>query len=134
MFVRRLLAICLLILLPLQFSWAAVASYCGHEAQIDATHFGHHEHKHHAKSIERTSWDANQHVDSVTSVGAGDGTSPGALDLDCGHCHGTYAMILALLPALSGALPTVPPSAALDRADGAQAPSRPERPQWLPLA
>jgi len=29
--VRRILAILLLAVLPFQFSWAAVASYCGHE-------------------------------------------------------------------------------------------------------
>jgi hypothetical protein len=45
--VRRFLAIVLLALLPLQFSWAAVASYCEHETQGQhAEHFGHHDHDH----------------------------------------------------------------------------------------
>ena len=43
---RRWIAIFILIL-PLQFSWAAVASYCQHESEPAKTeHIGHHEHKH----------------------------------------------------------------------------------------
>ncbi|NBT82917.1 MAG: hypothetical protein EBT56_15195 [Betaproteobacteria bacterium] len=33
---RKFLAIFLLVLLPLQFSWAAVAGYCQHEAGVTA--------------------------------------------------------------------------------------------------
>ena len=36
----------MLALLPLQFSWAAVAAYCGHETGQHAEHLGHHEHRH----------------------------------------------------------------------------------------
>ncbi|NCV41106.1 MAG: hypothetical protein EBW11_11190 [Betaproteobacteria bacterium] len=39
---RKFLAIFLLVLLPLQFSWAAVAGYCQHEAGVTANHPGHH--------------------------------------------------------------------------------------------
>ena len=37
---RRWFAIALLVLLPFQFTWAAVASYCGHESDAQAQHFG----------------------------------------------------------------------------------------------
>ena len=41
---RRWLAILLLVCLPLQFSWAAVADYCMHESGETADHVGHHDH------------------------------------------------------------------------------------------
>ena len=126
--VRRLLAIVLLALLPLQFSWAAVASYCGHETQAGAGHLGHHEHPQHAGEAGAAEpvadADANPGVDQA----------PGAMDLDCGHCHGHCSVMPTLLAGLPGALATAPPSASLDESGGAHAPSRPERPQWLPLA
>ena len=127
---RRLLAIVLLALLPLQFSWAAVASYCGHETQAGVEHFGHHDHQHHADASDGAGPDAN--LDA--NANAADGKAPGAMDLDCGHCHGTCSMMLNLLSALPGALSTAPPGATLDESGGAHAPTRPERPQWLPLA
>jgi hypothetical protein len=43
---RRYLAIFLLVLLPLQYSWAAMASYCEHETSVTAKHPGHHTHDH----------------------------------------------------------------------------------------
>jgi len=43
---KKFLAIFLLVLLPLQFSWAAMASYCEHETSVTATHPGHHTHDH----------------------------------------------------------------------------------------
>ena len=36
----------LMIVLPVQFTWAAASGFCGHESGIAAKHFGHHEHKH----------------------------------------------------------------------------------------
>jgi hypothetical protein len=128
--VRRFLTILLLALLPLQFSWAAVASYCGHEAQVGVEHFGHHEHQHHADTNEAAGLDASP--DGASD--AGDGKAPGAMDLDCGHCHGTCGVILNLSTSVTGVLSTMPPSATLDESGGAHAPTRPERPQWLPLA
>jgi hypothetical protein len=128
--VRRFLAIVLLALLPLQFSWAAVASYCGHEEQAGATHFGHHEHQHHADA----GADAEGIVGPDTTADAPGDMAPGAMDLDCNHCHGYCSVMLTLPSGLPGALSTEAPCATLDEAGGAHAPTRPERPQWLPLA
>jgi hypothetical protein len=127
--VRRLLATLLLALLPLQFSWAAVAVYCGHEAQAGAGHFGHHEHQHHANANS----DAAPVADLDAPTDAQAEKAPGALDLDCGHCHGACCVMLTLPLGLPGALSTAPPSASLDEMGGAHAPIRPERPKWLPL-
>lgn len=40
---RRWLAVLMMVLLPFQFSWAAVANYCGQETGAAADYFGHHD-------------------------------------------------------------------------------------------
>jgi hypothetical protein len=123
--VRRFLAIVLLAMLPLQFSWAAVASYCEHETQ-GTGHFGHHEHEHHA--------DAGPNAEPAAEADAPGDKAPGAMDLDCGHCHGQCSVMPTLSAKIPGTLSTAPPSAFANEAGGAHAPARPERPQWLRLA
>lgn len=117
---RRWLALVLLALLPLQFSWAAVAAYCGHEAGEAALHVGHHEHAH--AGLPEASPD----------ISAAD---PGAVaDFDCGHCHGSGASLPA---AQRDVDPAGLATARVTSAPGAlrtRAPSPPERPQWRPLA
>lgn len=120
--VRRILAIVLLALLPLQFSWAAVASYCEHEASVGAGHLGHHEHPQHGA--------APVDVDNDHS----DDPAAGSPDVDCGHCHGHSTGLPALPEGLPAGVSTVAPRASADEAGGAHAPARPERPQWAPLA
>lgn len=124
--VRRFLAIFLLALLPLQFSWAAVASYCSHETQAGSGHFGHHahEHQHHA--------DADADLDSSAEASADEAL--GAMDLDCGHCHGYCSAMFTLPSVLPAGLSTAAPNAQVDEHGAAAAPTRPERPKWLPLA
>lgn len=114
---RRWLAILLLVLLPAQFSWAKLAAYCAHGAGSAAWHLGHH--------------DKAQHGHAQP---AADEATPGALDHDCGHCHGQLVVILGvpLQP-----LPAVAATAyfslnAPNRA--APVPRPPERPQWAALA
>jgi hypothetical protein len=136
--VRRYLAIFLLAMLPLQFSWAAVASYCGHETQASTGYFGHHAHEHHAHAGSDAGPAADVGTDLTSAPDEAGGVNrdnlPGAMDLDCGHCHGTCSAMLTLPMGLPGALSTALPSATLDETSGAHAPTRPERPQWLPLA
>lgn len=129
---RRFLAIVLFALMPLQFSWAAVASYCEHETQAGAGHIGHHEHEHHADAAVDADADA---VAVATADASADGDKAlGAVDLDCGHCHGHCNVMLTLTMGLPGTLAAAPRCASADGSSGAHAPSRPERPQWLPLA
>lgn len=67
---RRLAAIFVLIVLPLQWTYAAVAEYCQHEANRTAQqHVGHH---------------AHNHVDPPSDQ---DGSKNGSLDWDCPACH-----------------------------------------------
>ena len=94
---RRLFMIFLLVLMPLQLSWAAIASYCQHETGAAAKHFGHHDHQHKATDGKET---------------APDPAKTGGGDPDCASCHA----------GCSSALPgevTLPPmfSSSLDIAD-----------------
>ena len=118
---RRWLAILMLALLPLQFSWAAVAVYCGHESDPQAQHLGHHEHQHTGQ--------ATADHDSAPA----DQSAPAGFDFDCGHCHGTCAGMCVSMDET----PLILTSRPLTPAQGVWrtiAQSPPERPQWLPLA
>ena len=74
-FMRRYLLVLMMVLLPLQWSWAAAASVCAHESG-KAHHLGHHEYKHGAGSLTGKS-------DTNKSDGASLGSHP-----DCQVCHG----------------------------------------------
>jgi hypothetical protein len=70
---RRILYIVLMLLLPLQWSWASAASVCAHEEQSQAAHFGHHEHAYQGAAHDYT----------------GDSQAGSLADHpDCGVCHG----------------------------------------------
>lgn len=77
---KRYFLIFLLVLLPLQFSWALAGTYCTHEQELTSQHFGHHVHKH-----EKTG-------DPVTET-----SQKAKADLDCDYCH--HAPASALFPA-----------------------------------
>ena len=91
---RRLVLVCMMFLLPVQWTWAAAAAYCAHEAPAAAAkHIGHHEHAHKSSG-----------TDSSKKVQAG------ALDLDCEYCHLSAAQWLPALhdivqPAMGGISP-----------------------------
>ena len=67
---RRFLAVFLLLLLPLQFAFAAAAPYCALEKAKVATHFGHHE-----------------HPDAPAPEPVDDGDDNKGKLHDCGICH-----------------------------------------------
>jgi hypothetical protein len=119
---RRWFIIALLAFLPVQFTWAAMASYCNHESGVQAQHMGHHDHQHEGESANPTA-DAD-----ATSTDA-----PTGKHLDCGHCHsGCIGMPILIGSALRCAT-SHPVAQAADLVPShAQAP--PERPQWLRLA
>jgi hypothetical protein len=122
---RRWFAILLLVCLPLQFSWAAVASYCGHGTEASVDHFGHHDHEGHGHSIRDL--DADQKVQP-------DGAAADVSVSDCGHCHGYCAGMLEMAYGFIAQVHSNAPPAlgAAPRAERVVAP--PERPQWAPLA
>lgn len=80
---RRFFSLLLMLLLPLQFSFAAAAAYCVDEKPEVAAHFGHHDH-------------ADADLTAADDADAG--------QADCGVCH------LACAKAQSAIyLPTVTP-------------------------
>jgi hypothetical protein len=67
---RRIFALFILCILPLQWTYAAVADYCQHEtAPAAQQHAGHHDHQH------------------VEPPGDKESSNKGVLDLDCPACH-----------------------------------------------
>jgi hypothetical protein len=114
--VKRLILIALLFLIPFQFAWAGMGSYCQHEDGKDAMHFGHHAHQHEGKK------DAS---DSKTKFGK--------VDLDCGACHGVNAIFVSSVDPVLIPLGTdsSEPRALLYTS---HIPDGPRRPDRLPVA
>ena len=81
----RALLLALLLVLPLQFSWAATARYCGHEpaqAQPEGQHPGHHSHQHRTVQGKATQASSSVLTRAVASQ---------LPDADCGFCHASVA-------------------------------------------
>ena len=69
---RSFVHVLLALLLLLQGTWAASASYCDHEQPSATAHYGHHVHQHLGQS------DSSESVTKIQFAG---------VDLDCGTCH-----------------------------------------------
>ncbi len=116
---RRWLLVLLLVLLPLQLTWAAVGVYCTHERQPTAQHLGHHQHEHAASA----SGQAISTFVDVASVGH-----------DCGVCHANCSVAFQTTSSLPN-LNSVPIRSDIRLASYlTRYQDLPERPQWLPLA
>lgn len=116
---RRWFLIFLVVFLPMQLSWAAVASYCEHETEATAQHVGHHEHQHQADA---------QPADSDSPK------ATGTVDADCGACHaGCCTAMLQSIPLLTICQSSDAHSAPALRLSSHPA-SLPERPNWADLA
>lgn len=87
---RRLILVFMMCLLPLQWSWAAAASLCSHEAGQE-WHFGHHEHQHHASPTLQCGGEE-----------PGAAEQPGAHP-DCQVCHGIGAACTATVTGMAQA-------------------------------
>lgn len=109
---KRLFALFLMLVLPLQISWAVAGSYCAHEESSSAQHFGHHVHVHQVQPDDP------------------DSKSPLESHPDCSSCHhvtfsvlvdgvqvGSVAQLRVIAPHLVSAFPSIPPG-------------EPERPKW----
>ncbi len=104
---RKFVAVLFLLILPLQWSTAAVAAYCQHEQDGKAQqHVGHHAHEHQASAAQTDSDPGNSDFDA-----------------DCPSCHAHFAQAVIdvappMLPASQGRdamayrafLPTPPPA------------------------
>ncbi|MET3133552.1 cytochrome c553 [Oxalobacteraceae bacterium GrIS 1.11] len=114
---KKFFLILLMIVLPLQMSWAAASAYCQHEEGQSARHLGHHSHQHQAK--------AEAKAEQPPAKQAG-----GQVHSDCHFCH---AMGVAALPAISGLATLSPGSLAIAAAPSfysSHIPDGPKRPNW----
>lgn len=155
---RRWLAVFLLILLPLQLSWAVAATYCGHEADPAARHVGHHEHRHEgddrsggtspggiavAAAIDlagAAQSDAPSPAPTEPPMQAADTLSsaadkgapqpPPCVDDDCGFCHLGHTQPVASTPLELPTLGAPVASAAAPEPWSSRGPDRRERPNW----
>ena len=112
---RWLVVVFMLLVLPVQFVWAAAAPYCAHEAASAASkHPGHHQHVH------QGSGDAAKAGD--------DGAGSGMNHSDCASCHAGTA---ATLPLPAAELATGPREVLREQPPPryrSHTPSGPERP------
>jgi hypothetical protein len=122
---RRLVMIFLLVLMPLQLSWAAMSAYCLHKTDSgsSAQQGDEHQHKH-----AHLMTDASQQEHS-------DSHATGSADADSGVCHAGHGTAIFD----SGPLPAVSVSSETYSAYQIQVPSPPalplpERPNWADLA
>ena len=112
---KQLVLTLLMLMLPLQFSWAGVSVYCQHETGAAAQHVGHHDHQHHQSP----------------DTGDDDGGAPGKAHADCGYCH--LAHSCAAVPAVSTPAficdgMAIDPQPVTPRS---YFPDGPERPNWM---
>lgn len=113
---KRLALLLVLIVLPLQATWAAVSAYCTHENGVSSQHFGHHFHKHRASASDLSGGDPSR------------GNS--GPDNDCGFCHLNLKLAHSTL-----SMPQADVDPQLDgcsRLDlySSFVPQGPERPKW----
>ena len=114
---KHFFAILLLLMLPLQWSFAAVAEYCQHEELVTAQdHVGHHAHKH----VERVNKSPD---DKAKKISFG--------DLDCPSCQHSTAVAILDLPRATLPHASVAPIIFLSQSIPHRSPDNPFRP---PLA
>jgi hypothetical protein len=115
---KRLLVVFLLLALPLHFSWAVAASYCQHESDPTAHHFGHHTHQHQGSALGND--DAAK--------------SPLNVHGDCSICHlscpAAAVSVQSVSVMVAGSFVAANPTDTLPSI----VPEAPERPNWLPVA
>ena len=104
---RRVFLICLMVLLPFQFSWSAAAATCMHEHLEGSSHWGHHE----AEHVENAS--PEPETDHAASLDAENRS--GAVNVDHHHLPGVYPFpSLSFQPFLVGTASTSPPELSVD--------------------
>jgi hypothetical protein len=116
---KKYLAIFLLALLSLQFSWAAVVGYWQHETSVTAKHLGHHTHKHQSADHQESSKN----------------TSPStSMDHDCVTCHLCCTAALTTNPNTTTLATTDSHQLFVQSSISQLYKQRPERPKWPLLA
>lgn len=112
---KKLFLIFLLVVMPLQSSWAMVAIYCQPENEVTAKHFGHHEHQH------------EHHHAQAGPDSDGDLKSTS----DCLDCHGLHSGIAVSSFDVAPSGPIAGPPADVKARLISTSTSRPEKPKWF---
>ncbi|OYO32606.1 cation efflux protein, CzcI family [Janthinobacterium sp. PC23-8] len=118
---KKFFLLLLLLVLPLQMSWAAASAYCLHEEGKAARHLGHHSHQHQADA------------DTDKSEPGKDLKAKGQPHSDCHVCHGIGHAWLppgASMPVFDSASMAVDSSSVLYVS---HIPDGPKRPDWSPV-
>ncbi|WP_067272310.1 hypothetical protein [Mitsuaria sp. 7] len=140
---RRWLTVFLLILLPLQLSWAVAATYCAHEADPAVNHIGHHEHRHEASReasgakaaaeasmSEKTPEKVTERAPEKAPEKATDKALT-CVDDDCGFCHLGHSQPVASTPIVLPAVESLVTTGSAADVWSSRGPDRRERPNWL---
>jgi cytochrome c553 len=119
---RRLVTIFLLVLMPMQLSWAALSAYCPHETGLSVRQVDDHNHKH-------------APLAAADQEDLSDPHASGSADADSGVCHAGHGTALFG----SRRQPAVSVSSETYTAYQIEVPSPPhlplpERPNWADLA
>jgi hypothetical protein len=118
---RRLVAILLLMVLSVQFTWAAAASYCEHEKDTTTQHVGHHDHQH-ATNVSP--------ADKAADAPDQDGSKASGTHADCAYCQlsaaKSFSTVALVLPGAAASSPALPPPAVVE----SHLFERIERPKW----
>jgi hypothetical protein len=120
---RRWLTLLLLVMLPLQFTWAAAAAYCQHEQAPAARHMGHHEHEHPGAQGEQQQGKKAADPDATKAAKVFG-------DTDCGYCQLSAAKPLQVQGFMIAALTDPPTRDASVPPLQTRDPDRRERPNW----
>lgn len=110
---KRLLILFMLLILPLQATWAVASAYCQHEQGTATQHFGHHAHQHQAADKDKS-----------------DGGLQASFHADCAFCHlGCVGVVTSSLdtPSIAAVSPAVSPEISFLPAIFLEGP---ERPKW----
>jgi len=128
---RRLFALLLLMFLPLQFSWAAVAGYCQHEAGGADAHPGHHQHQHPVAHDGAPASPENVTAGTASPLSDDEPSLRLAVDDDCAACHAGCAVALPTLAVAWPALPTAARWLAPPLFPDSLPSDLPDRPNWF---
>lgn len=124
---QRFLTLLLMLLLPLQTSWAMAANYCGHEVgpehEVSVQHLGHHV----------APDGGNVHAKHPALNADGGDAQSSTNDSGAGYYHDHSGGFIALLlsePALFGVLSPSQPLRGVYSGFATLSPGQPDRPNW----
>lgn len=110
---KRLFFILLMLIVPLQATWAAASAYCQHEQGAATQHVGHHAHQHQAADKDKSG-----------------GAPQAGFHADCAFCHlGCVGVVASSpdTPSITAASPAVSPEISFLPSIFLEGP---ERPKW----